>query len=360
MTNVEEPLPRENQSPPFFTIGVTTYRRPERLRNLLEMIRKQTYSDFEVIVGNDCIEETVTARQFGLENDPRFHFVNHPRNLGELENMNALLELAQARYFTWQFDDDGYNFHFLEFVRQAVLKYDYPLCVVPMARHLVLQSIPGDLCRLKPLPEHIQQFEGPEFLRKLRSGEFQTMGYNCVFDTEYLKAQGGVRRLSPCPYALLYEFVLLIRMGLLDRVAVISSPLVFYLAHEGSWSEQNDDVPLLMEAGRNFIRESIKVLVHPAIRDEFSENLFYCLNILIHGVLAPKLDSRSLWRTLLEVNRYIRSLDDELKQLRKSGQYGGLEMNLGKYRFLASLKILSRYLLPKKWLMRHIGWQIET
>ena len=357
--NVDEPLPRETRSTPLFTIGITTFKRHERLRCLLEMIRKQTCADFEVIVGNDCVEETLTAGQFGLEGDPRFRFVNHPQNLGELNNMNALLELAQGRYFTWQFDDDGYNFHFLETVRQALDKFDYPLCVVPMAGHVVGPSIPENLCQLKPQPEQIRQVDGRQFLQELRSGAFPAMGYNCVLDTEHLKAGGGVRRLSPCPFALFFENLLLLQIGLLERVVIISSPLVFYLAHEGSWSERNDDVPLLMDAGRNFIRESLEVLAHPSIREDYKENLSYCLNVLVHGFLAPKLVLRAPWRALAEMDRYIRSLGEELKRFEGSHPHAGSRTKLRRYRALASLKILSRYLLPKKWLMRHVGWHVR-
>ena len=47
---------------PFFSIGVTTYNRKELLKQTLISIINQTFTDFEVIVGNDyitCLHQTV-------------------------------------------------------------------------------------------------------------------------------------------------------------------------------------------------------------------------------------------------------------------------------------------------------------
>src|SRR3972149_4035428 len=113
---------------PFFSIGVTTYNRPELLKQTLASILVQTFSDFEVIVGNDNTQATLSAEPFGIK-DPRVRFINHPQNLGELRNMNALLGMSRGRYFSWQFDDDGYAPNFLEAVYSSLVKFNFPPCI---------------------------------------------------------------------------------------------------------------------------------------------------------------------------------------------------------------------------------------
>src|SRR3972149_1596543 len=113
---------------PFFSIGVTTYNRKELLKQTLISIINQTFTDFEVIVGNDYIGEVLDADVLGIE-DPRIRFINHECNLGELNNMNALLAAAKGKYFTWQFDDDLYAPDFLKAVHAAIMKFDFPHCV---------------------------------------------------------------------------------------------------------------------------------------------------------------------------------------------------------------------------------------
>ena len=110
---------------PLFSIGVTTYNRRELLKQSLASIINQTFSDFEVIVGNDYTQEILSAEILGIQ-DPRIRFINHPQNLGEVGNMNALLEMSRGKYFTWQFDDDLYATNFLETVHSTLIKFNFP------------------------------------------------------------------------------------------------------------------------------------------------------------------------------------------------------------------------------------------
>ena len=51
--NIEDLMPNEH-------IGITTYNRPEMLREAVISIINQTYDNFELLIGNDYIETTVT------------------------------------------------------------------------------------------------------------------------------------------------------------------------------------------------------------------------------------------------------------------------------------------------------------
>ncbi|MFA4853438.1 MAG: glycosyltransferase, partial [Bacteroidales bacterium] len=82
-----------NQTPslkPLFSIGVPTYNRKDLLKQTLLSILEQSFADFEVIVGNDFPDETISAESLGID-DRRVRFINNKQNLGELENMNSLL-----------------------------------------------------------------------------------------------------------------------------------------------------------------------------------------------------------------------------------------------------------------------------
>jgi len=63
-------------SQPFFSLGVTTYNRKTMLLEYLSSILGQTFSDFELIVGNDYIKENISTELVGVH-DPRIRFVNH-------------------------------------------------------------------------------------------------------------------------------------------------------------------------------------------------------------------------------------------------------------------------------------------
>ena len=153
-------------------------------------IINQTFGDFEVIVGNDYVQEQVSPEMMGID-DPRINFVNHPQNLGEIRNMNYLLNQSKGRYFTWLADDDLYALDFLETVYTALSKCDFPPCAFTsfqMGCTYQTMDIPTD--------RTYNLFTGKEFLRKYLSRSLKTQGCYGIFDRQYINSIGGIQQLG--------------------------------------------------------------------------------------------------------------------------------------------------------------------
>jgi glycosyltransferase involved in cell wall biosynthesis len=266
-----------NPLTPFFSIGVTTYNRPELLKQTLVSITRQTYTNFEVIVGNDYIQEPLFADLLGIT-DARIRFVNHPKNLGEALNMNTLLELSQGQYFTWQCDDDLYAPTFLEEVHSALVDFNLPNCVFTSYEFIYGTSFPD---AAKTISGKRQLLSGREFLRMYWSGKLKAMGCTGVYKKEYLKRIGGVECLTDTSTPLYSEHLLLVRAGLLKHVAHIDEPLVRYRIHEGAWGCTATDLKLYGQAGQNLVRESSTVFSHPELREDFQQNIASVLKFVV-------------------------------------------------------------------------------
>jgi glycosyltransferase involved in cell wall biosynthesis len=264
-------LVRGNQATkPFVTIGVTTYKRHDLLRQTLNSVLAQTFNDYEVIVGNDYTGEVLTCEMLGI-NDPRIRIVNHPHNLREVGNMNALLELSTGRYFTWLFDDDLYEPDFLQTAHDCLAKKGFPT-----AFFCSYKVIMGD-DEFKP--QHIQQntineFTGREFIRWysiFRTKLFPTYG---LFDALAIKNKlGGFEELGDSAIGLYSEQLFLVKCALLDSIVYVDVPYYVYRQHEGSWSESTTDLKYYQTAGQKFIRRGSEVLHHPSLITDYSENL---------------------------------------------------------------------------------------
>lgn len=301
---------------PLFSIAVPTYNRPDLLKQSLLSIIGQTFSDFEVIVGNDYHKETLSAQLLGIK-DPRVRFVNHPQNLGELGNMNALLGMSCGRYFTWQFDDDLYAPNFLEAVHSALVKFDFPLCVFTSYKIIRGTSFP-DLTKNSSGQE--QLFSGRQFLRMYFSSKLKAMGCTGVYNAGYLRRIGGVERLTDGPFALYSEYLLLVRTGLLEKVAYIDAPLVLYRAHEGSWGPTNTEVDIYKQAGENLVRESVKVFSRLELRDDFHQNLSSILQLPLN-IFVGKLAARGGCLDGHAVMAYLFSMKEQFNSLKGSALY---------------------------------------
>lgn len=302
-------------SAPFFSIGLPTYDRPELLKQCLLSILRQTFTDFEVIVGNDYIDSPLSGEQLGI-NDPRVRFVNHPKNLGEIDNMNSLLALSQGRYFTWQFDDDLYAPDFLEATHSALTKFNFPQCVYTSFCYVWGTSFPNVASSSKPWPSTL--FSGRRFLRSYLSGHLKLLGCCGVFETDCLRKMGGVKKLCAHPIGAHSEHFIIIQTGLLDRVVYVKAPLVIYRNYDDSWSYKNRDVDTYIQAGQAYLLESVAVLQESTLRDDFQQNLSVVIESSLE-VVVGKLIARDGHFDKSQLNEYLSSVENQFEKIADKG-----------------------------------------
>lgn len=278
---------------PLFTFGVTAYKQRELLGFALASIRAQSFRDFEVVVGNDNPDDPLDARRYGID-DPRFHFINHPQNLGEIQNMNELLCLARGRYFTWFGEDDLYSPDFLEAVENQLAANGFPSAVLT-SYGVVETRKPTSVDKAGPGP--VKVMTGREFLRCYLGGNLRTIGPYGVFETALLRRLGGIEPLCDHKFGLYGEYMLLLRLGLLDRVIYLDAPLVTYRHHDQAPGIALADASLYLRAGGQLIQNSAEILSEPSLRQDFRANLsgifrltfsHFALKVMLqHGYPSP-------------------------------------------------------------------------
>lgn len=100
-------------SRPLFSIVVPTYNRRVLLEETLQSILKQTFSDFEVLVIDNC--STDGTEEFMLAfNDPRVRYFRNNRNQERAYSRNRGLSLAQGTFCTLLDSDDVMYPHCLQ------------------------------------------------------------------------------------------------------------------------------------------------------------------------------------------------------------------------------------------------------
>lgn len=101
-----------NHPSPFFTIGIPNYERPHYLREALQNILAQSFTDFEVIVSDDCSKADIASviNEFA---DPRLRWIRQEKNLGAVANFNYVIGQARGRYIVLHQNDDLLHQDFL-------------------------------------------------------------------------------------------------------------------------------------------------------------------------------------------------------------------------------------------------------
>lgn len=111
-----------NHPSPFFTIGIPNYERPHYLREALQNIFTQSFTDFEVIVSDDCSKADIASviNEFA---DPRLRWVRQEKNLGAVANFNYVISQARGRYIVLHQNDDLVHQDFLQRSYEAFLQH---------------------------------------------------------------------------------------------------------------------------------------------------------------------------------------------------------------------------------------------
>jgi glycosyltransferase involved in cell wall biosynthesis len=105
----------DSQSRPAISIGMPVYNAASYLREAIDSILAQTYTDFEIIISdNASTDETEAICRDYEKRDARISYVRQQENVGATGNFNYVFGLARGRYFKWAAYDDICEPEFLE------------------------------------------------------------------------------------------------------------------------------------------------------------------------------------------------------------------------------------------------------
>lgn len=108
---------------PFFTVIIPLYNKENYVENTLKSILNQTFTDYEVLVVNDCsTDESVEIIKPYLSESIKL--LEHSANKGLSASRNTGIKKAEANYITFLDADDLWKPTFLETIYQLIK--DFP------------------------------------------------------------------------------------------------------------------------------------------------------------------------------------------------------------------------------------------
>ncbi len=121
----------QKPSVPKVIIGMPVYNGAKYMRQAIDSVLAQTFTDFELVISNNnSTDGTEAICQEYQKKDPRIKYIKQPVNIGAVNNFNFLLKQAQGTYFVWLCHDDYFDPCFLEeIVRFLDDHADVALCL---------------------------------------------------------------------------------------------------------------------------------------------------------------------------------------------------------------------------------------
>jgi len=109
--------------PPLVSIGMPVYNGARYIREALDSLLGQTFTDFELIISDNASTDSTEAicREYAAK-DQRIRYIRQSHNLGASGNFKFVLDQALGEYFMWAAHDDKWSSNYLLEAKKSLEK----------------------------------------------------------------------------------------------------------------------------------------------------------------------------------------------------------------------------------------------
>lgn len=178
-------------STPKYTFLLPAYK-GRFLKEMLDSIQGQTYTNFKVLISDDCSPEDLYGICEPYLSDSRFEYRRNEKNTGAehlVSHWNQLLDMCSSEYCIMASDDDLYSIDFLYHMDQMTKRGGSVNVFRPLIQHIDDNNLPSS--SESSLGEHYQIMSAGSFLDMFAKGKILSGISQFVFRTEHLKSSGG-------------------------------------------------------------------------------------------------------------------------------------------------------------------------
>ena len=253
----------KNSSDIKITVGVTTFNRPYFLRQTVLSVLQQSYDNFELIISNDYIAEPVTFETLEIERDSRIKIVNQVVNLGEIKNLNYLLDIATSNWFIWLADDDLLHPEFFMAAKKCITENSGNEIVAFYSDYCQAED-PTGIFPVECVSQDYSYYEPACFIEDYSSRKIELIGCYGVMSRDALIKIGGFPLLGNSfgPYS---DTVIPILISEFGNVYMSEEKFIFLRTHEGSLSSYSIEFSAYSSAEVDFLKHVKHVCSNKAL-----------------------------------------------------------------------------------------------
>ena len=107
---------------PFFSVIISLYNKENYIENTLESVLNQTFTDYEVLLINDCSTDTSVAKVTPFLSE-KITLIHHIKNKGLSASRNTGIKKATSNYIVFLDADDLWKPSFLEKINTLITNF---------------------------------------------------------------------------------------------------------------------------------------------------------------------------------------------------------------------------------------------
>jgi hypothetical protein len=255
------------------TVAIPTWNRAAFLRQCVASVRRQTYADLEILIGDNASTDDTPAVVAELaQADDRVRYVRHPENLGMVGNWNALLRVATGRFFLLLSDDDLLAPDAIERLVSACARPGVAFAYGPVYAIDAAGEV-RDLYHHHGPPVE----PGREFIRAHLRDERHVWPAATLFAIDEVSDR---RQLYSAEIGAVCDFLHRLVLAARGDVGCVPEPVAYYRVHTGNETQQ----------AAGFARSLFRLLADPAVvRGElapFADELRACVLRTVRGLVV--------------------------------------------------------------------------
>lgn len=148
--------------PPKVSIGMPVFNGAEYIREALDSLLGQTFSDFELIISdNASSDETETICRKYAQRDSRIRYVRQSENKGAAANFGFVLDRAKADLFMWAAYDDLWAPNYLmdatTLLADKSIDFVFPTFELRSIRLGIAKKFDSEIFKFMELPDRRQR-----------------------------------------------------------------------------------------------------------------------------------------------------------------------------------------------------------
>jgi glycosyltransferase involved in cell wall biosynthesis len=281
---------------PIVTIGITTYDREDLLAETINSVVNQEYKNWKLIISNDNPNRFLSLANLQISEDPRIYVVNQPINLGEIANLNWLMNSAETEYFTWLADDDLMHPDFLNILLMEISHFPN---VDVIFSNFEFGEKPNEnfyeTCN-SPFVEIVEQID---FLLRYSSRNLHLIGVYGIYRLNSLRRLGGIPSLG-IGFSPWSDNLLPILLSKNSKIVYTNTKLIFFRTHFGSISNSSADFNSYQTAENEFMQILKEVTLHIPSREKNSIHMgFIEWFLAYHLAIVYRQTSSSLFHKFI-------------------------------------------------------------
>lgn len=221
---------------PKVSIGLPVFNGQEYLKETINSILNQTFSDFELIISDNASDDqTAKICETYVKQDKRIRYLKQSKNIGWIKNYEFTLENATGNYFFWIAADDPIEPNFIFLLLNCLKENPFLIGAMSDVKHV---DSKGNFLKLDKL-DNIRVENIQNNLNKTQYLFFQNPTSNVffciygIFKKEYLK-KVSLNYQNRNMYSSQVEIPFLAQLALLGSIASIPKCLKIYRHHRSS------------------------------------------------------------------------------------------------------------------------------